>query len=398
MSLILWGHLPVLALIGLVNGYELDHIAVDLALIAALAGMSRVAASRAVASGLVACGLLACSAALVHLTGGIIEAHFHFFVVLPLVALYQDVRPFVLGVGFVVVHHTTLTLLVPDAVFATPVAQRKPILWASIHASFVVGGVLVQLLAWRFGQIAQQDADRERNERDAERRAAMEGRLAAEQVAREAAEREAAEHAERDRANQTLHAQAAALLSASTEVRTGVEGLTASLGELERSIGAVAASAQEATGVAGEAVALASETNAMVDRLGTSSADIEAVVRLINGIAEQTNLLALNATIEAARAGEAGKGFAVVAGEVKELASATSKATDDIGRMVAAIRSDTDGAVDAIARITTIIDRIDGIQRRIGDEVDQQAGSTRTLATSVEALSGASEAMESVAT
>ena len=66
-----------------------------------------------------------------------------------------------------------------------------------------------------------------------------------------------------------------------------------------------------------------------------------AVVDLINDIAEQTNLLALNATIEAARAGDAGKGFAVVASEVKNLATQTGKATEEISGQISGIQSAT---------------------------------------------------------
>ena len=91
---------------------------------------------------------------------------------------------------------------------------------------------------------------------------------------------------------------------------------------------------------------MAAVTNANVTKLGESSAEIGNVVKLIASIAEQTNLLALNATIEAARAGEAGKGFAVVANEVKELATETGKATEEISAKIQAVQGETESAVD----------------------------------------------------
>src|SRR3546814_1941327 len=123
----LWLHVPVLAVIGLVNGYDSRHVAADLALVVAFGVMARLAVSRAWAATFAGLGLLTCSATLIHLTGGLTEAHFHFFVILPLVALYQDVRPFVASVAYVVLHHSVVTLLAPESVFSTSYAQKKPL-------------------------------------------------------------------------------------------------------------------------------------------------------------------------------------------------------------------------------------------------------------------------------
>src|SRR3546814_7043839 len=95
----------------------------------------------------------------------------------------------------------------------------------------------------------------------------------------------------------------------------------------------------------------ARETGATVDGLAQAASKIGEVVNLITEIASQTNLLALNATIEAARAGEAGKGFAVVASEVKNLATQTAQATEDISAQIAAIQAATQSSVAAIGGI-----------------------------------------------
>ncbi len=140
------------------------------------------------------------------------------------------------------------------------------------------------------------------------------------------------------------------------------------------------------------------ETNATVSSLGESSAEIGNVVKVITSIAEQTNLLALNATIEAARAGEAGKGFAVVANEVKELAQETARATEDIARRVEAIQSDTTGAVDAINRISAIIERINDFQTTISSAVEEQTATTAEMSRNVtEASTGAVQIAKNIA-
>ena len=169
--------------------------------------------------------------------------------------------------------------------------------------------------------------------------------------------------------------------------------------ELGQAVQEIARSASHASQVAVNATELARQTTELVARLGASSQEIGSVLAVINAIAEQTNLLALNATIEAARAGESGKGFAVVANEVKNLANQTGAATGGIRGTVSAIQHDTAAAVEAINRITTVIEEISGSQQAIATAVEQQAATTRQIGGNVrDASSNAERIANGIAT
>jgi methyl-accepting chemotaxis protein len=192
-------------------------------------------------------------------------------------------------------------------------------------------------------------------------------------------------------------AQANVVATAAGEVSRNIQTVAAGSEEMGSSIGEIARNANEAAKVAAQAVSAAETTTGTVAQLGASSTGIAEVVKVITSIAEQTNLLALNATIEAARAGEAGKGFAVVATEVKELAQETARATEDISRRVQAIQGDTAGAVDAIAEISAIINRINDYQLTIASAVEEQSATTGEMNRSVaEAAAGSRQIADNI--
>lgn len=186
--------------------------------------------------------------------------------------------------------------------------------------------------------------------------------------------------------------QATQVSSTGDSVSASVSSVASAVEQMNASIGEISVNATEASHVANEAVSVAGQTSETISKLSASSAEIGNVIKVINSIAEQTNLLALNATIEAARAGDAGKGFAVVANEVKELASQTAKATEEISLRIQAIQDDAAGAVDANGRIGETIDRINEITLTIAGAVEQQSVTTAQIGRSIsEAARGTTE-------
>ncbi|WP_169570277.1 methyl-accepting chemotaxis protein [Sneathiella limimaris] len=175
-------------------------------------------------------------------------------------------------------------------------------------------------------------------------------------------------------------------------VAAAAEQLSSSISEISQQVG-------QAASVAGEAVSEAERSNIMITGLNEAAAKIGDVVSLISDIAEQTNLLALNATIEAARAGDAGKGFAVVASEVKNLATQTAKATEEITNQIKSVQTETGNAVDAIGSISTTIGRISEINTTISAAVEEQGAATTEISRSVQqAASSANEVTENINT
>jgi len=150
----------------------------------------------------------------------------------------------------------------------------------------------------------------------------------------------------------------------------------------------------------------------VVDRLGSLSHQIQAIVTLIGGFAKKTNLLALNAGIEAARVGNQGQAFSVLAQEIRKLAVESGNAVQHIAELVSNIQDETKRAVsimhqgsqgvtqgveiiheagDAFERVVTAIERTDLEIRQIREAAQQLARSAEVMVREMDAIANISE-------
>ncbi len=186
--------------------------------------------------------------------------------------------------------------------------------------------------------------------------------------------------------------------AAAEQATQSVQTVAAAAVELNASINEINRQVADANSMVQQAVSEAKTTNETVKGLNRAAQSIGEVVELIQNIANQTNLLALNATIEAARAGDAGKGFAVVANEVKNLATQTARATEDITNQVKEMQEATNSSTQAIESITNMIMAIETNISAVAEAVAGQDQATAEISHSVqEAAAGTQDVSSNTA-
>ena len=149
LSWVLALHVPGLLALGAWQGYDLWHVVLELTIPVACVAFGRLAINRRLASFFVTAGLVYCSVVLVHLSGGMIEAHFHFFTLIGLIALYQDWVPFLWNVVFTVLSHGLGSAIGSDLMFEHGSGQSRPWTWAALHGLAVLAACVGEIIFWK---------------------------------------------------------------------------------------------------------------------------------------------------------------------------------------------------------------------------------------------------------
>jgi signal transduction histidine kinase len=157
---LLWFHVPVIIVFAVIRHYTVLHGIGDSSIVA---GSALIAGwkdgGRRVRMAAATFGLVSSSAVLVHLSGGSIEMHFHFFVMIGVITMYHDWFPFLLAIAFVALHHGVMGVIAPQGVYNHPDAWRSPWKWAAVHAFFVLAASVAYLVSWRMTEAERDRAE-----------------------------------------------------------------------------------------------------------------------------------------------------------------------------------------------------------------------------------------------
>ena len=366
-----------------------------------------------------------------------IDIHMSFFAVLALTAIYCDKEAILVSAATIAVHHLVLNFVLPSAVFPDGADFLRVVLHAVI---VVIETAFLFYLATQLEKAFQTSASALSKATEAAEKAMAATKTAEEQSAKSKemlAELEKSQEktsdlmseqddirlsaeAERkgqltnmaDELEKTLQSVSENLVHYSSEleesagellelsaterqftddaVKTAgissgdIQSVASAVEELSSSIQEITRQVDTTTSYSSNAVEYAEKTSKTVLNLSEQAAKINDVLGIISDLSEQTNLLALNATIEAARAGDAGKGFAVVASEVKNLATQSASAAEDIAKQITSMQDAVKESVASIEEIASLIDQSNESTVSISQSIQEQNQATGEISKSAQ--------------
>ena len=173
--------------------------------------------------------------------------------------------------------------------------------------------------------------------------------------------------------------RAGASVQSAERVSGHVDVVASSIRDISATLAQVAEDAELTSTVAASARSTVEAAKDDANAMSEAARTIEQVVALIEDVAEQTNLLALNATIEAARAGEMGRGFGIVAQEVKQLATRTSQATEDVRGRLQGITAASVRIAGRVATLVQSIEQVAAVAGTIAQSMRTQDANSRAI-------------------
>jgi methyl-accepting chemotaxis protein len=324
---------------------------------------------------------LTISMALVKLSGGYIEAHFHFFVFIAVVAVYEDWLPFGLGMAYVAAGHGLFGLIDASLVYNHPAAIANPVVWGGIHAVFVTALAGALVVNWYSIEKSREEAQRQL-ELVSEQRAEIQDVEAAKAEAEKRRE-------EVERLNRHLETKADDYRATMAEAADG--DLTVRLDAESESepmeriavafngmIDDLESTVREVQSFAGEVSEASEKTMDGVDTAEQLSADLgRSIAEIASGADEQREMLEevssemndLSAAIE-----EVAASTETVADAAQRTASIADEGEDTAAEAIASVRESRE-ALDSTAETVRDLDErmtdIGDIVDLIGDIADQ---------------------------
>jgi len=288
---------------------------------------------------LAAFSVMTVSMALVKFSGGYIEAHFHFFVFLAVLAVYEDWLPFAVGMGYVAVGHGTFSLIDSSLVYNHPAAIANPIVWGGIHAVFVTALAAALMVNWYSIEKSREEAQRQ-----LDLVAAQKAEIQDVEAAKAEAEARSAEVERLNRRLETTADDYSATMDRAADGDLTVRLDADSESEAMEQIGAgfnemmdeIEATMGEIQSFAGEVSAASEKTVAGVDTAEARSEDVSrSVTEIAEGADDQREMLervsgemnTLSATIE-----EVASSTETVADAAQETASIADEGRGHRGR------------------------------------------------------------------
>lgn len=318
-------------------------------------------------------GMMTTSTLLVQFSGGYIEAHFHFFVVMAVLAVYEDWVPFLVGLLYVAVGHGVFSMIDPSLVYNHPAAIQYPWSWAVIHAIFVLGLIVALMTNWRSLERSREVAEtrmQQVTDRDDQLERVEEARADAE--ARQAELRQLNDHLETkaDELSATMARAAEGDLSVRLDTESESEAMSRIAGACNEMLAETESTVREIQQFADAVDAATDATTAELETAETASETLDESVEEIAATADEQRELLDEVAVEM-------NDLSATIEEVASSADAVAAASQETAEVVGDGESTVEDAIARTSQAQTAInstagtvETLDAQMAEIGEIVD----------------------------